>query len=87
MPEKDPNCKKDITLVLDLDETLVHFDETAQEVAKRPYSEEFLKEMGKYFEVVIFTAGTQEYADWVLSLYEYEKCIDHRLYRHHTTLC
>mmetsp|Transcript_25117 Transcript_25117/g.17781 ORF Transcript_25117/g.17781 Transcript_25117/m.17781 type:complete len:128 (+) Transcript_25117:1813-2196(+) len=43
--------------------------------------------MSKYFEIVIFTAGMQEYADWVLSLYENEKCIDYRLYRHHTTLC
>lgn len=32
----------------------------------RPFCIEFLEEMSKYFEIVIFTAGVQDYADWVL---------------------
>lgn len=54
--------KHDFTLVLDLDETLVHFEETEdnQQFLVRPYAQQFLAEMGKYYEVVIFTAAVQE---------------------------
>ena len=47
------------TLVLDLDETLVHYveDEDRPFVQVRPYAAYFLAEMGKYFEIVIFTAA------------------------------
>jgi len=33
---------KTYTLVLDLDETLVHYDERTEEIFIRPYAEEFL---------------------------------------------
>ena len=51
------------TLVLDLDETLVHFAELPDqqhELRVRPYANYFLKEVSQYFEVVIFTAGVQD---------------------------
>ena len=32
----------------------------------RPGAREFLESMSKVFEVVIFTAAMQDYADWVL---------------------
>lgn len=50
------------TIVLDLDETLVHFEEVGDngQFLVRPYAQQFLTEMGKYFEVVIFTAALQE---------------------------
>jgi TFIIF-interacting CTD phosphatase-like protein len=53
---KDPNC---YTLVLDLDETLVHYYENAGEGAFRirPGCDKFLKEMSEIYEVVIFTAA------------------------------
>jgi hypothetical protein len=56
------------TLVLDLDETLVHYFQTEEEgkCLVRPDAEEFLAEMCKYYEVVIFTAAMQDYADWVI---------------------
>jgi TFIIF-interacting CTD phosphatase-like protein len=28
---------------------------------------EFLKELSSFYEIVIFTAGMEEYADWVLN--------------------
>jgi Dullard-like phosphatase family protein len=74
------------TLVLDLDETLVHYVEIGDEaeVLIRPYCCEFLAEMSQHYELVIFTAGLQDYADWVLDQLDTERYIKHRLYRNHT---
>jgi CTD small phosphatase-like protein 2 len=50
------------TLVLDLDETLVHFVQSEDEgtVFIRPGCEEFLKSVSEWFEIVVFTAGLQD---------------------------
>jgi TFIIF-interacting CTD phosphatase-like protein len=37
--------------------------------------------MEEYYELVIFTAGTEEYADWALNFLDNVVCIKHRLYR------
>lgn len=63
------------TLVLDLDETLVHCapfgkldgqkESSGEEdmiVYSRPGLHEFLQEMSKYYEIVVFTAGGRAYA-------------------------
>ena len=64
-PSSDP--KKIITLVVGDDEALVHYieKESRAYVQVRPYSDYFLTEMGKYFEIVIFTAAAEDYADIV----------------------
>jgi len=88
------------TLVLDLDETLMHcspnplkerspdftvtFEGNDQEgyIYVRPYATQFLAAVSKSFEVAIFTASTQPYADQVLDrLDPTRKHIRHRLYR------
>ena len=60
---KTPNKKK-YTLVLDLDETLVHYYENEEEglpyVKVRRYAEEFIAKLSKYCEIVIFTASLQD---------------------------
>ena len=74
-------------LVLDLDETLVHYEETETEgrVNFRPYLDYFLTEMAKHYEIVIFTAAMQEYADPILNHLDPDnKIILKRLYRQHT---
>jgi len=74
------------TLVLDLDETLVHYveDEESAYILIRPGAESFLEELYKHYELVIFTAATQDYADFVLNELDKNKRISYRLYRQHT---
>jgi len=100
------------TLVLDLDETLVHcrregsssssrstvsttspdlvvtFDDQPKRgsVGFRPHVKFFLETVSKNFEVVVFTASQQSYADKVLNALDPQgKWIEHRLYRCHCT--
>ena len=50
----------------------------------RPYWQECLEEASKNFQVVVFTASHQTYADAILNYLDPEnKFIQYRLYRHH----
>ena len=49
----------------------------------RPGAHMFLTEMRKSYEIVIFTAAMQDYADWVLDQLDPEGLISYRLYRQH----
>ena len=83
---------KKYSLVLDLDETLIHFkpnpnNESIGKIMIRPYLYDFLKNIKKYYELIIFTAATQDYADPIINAIEKEeKYFDHRLYRMHTII-
>lgn len=75
--------------MLDLDETLVHFaySPSGGSFIVRPYCFEFLKNIKKYYEVMVFTAATQEYANRVINLIDPAgDCVNHRLYRQHTNM-
>ena len=77
------------TLVLDLDETLVHFFYTPSggTFLIRPFCIKFLEDMSKIFEIVIFTAALKDYADSILDTLDPNKhLIKYRLYRHHTSI-
>lgn len=50
----------------------------------RPGVTRFLLELSTLYEIVVFTAALQEYADWILNQIDHKKCISHRLYRQHT---
>mmetsp|Transcript_29146 Transcript_29146/g.73273 ORF Transcript_29146/g.73273 Transcript_29146/m.73273 type:complete len:489 (+) Transcript_29146:246-1712(+) len=88
------------TLVLDLDETLVHCTLEHIEAAdftfdvefegkrtsifgrKRPYLDAFLEQVHRDFEVVVFTASQDIYADKVLDFLDQDRrLIHHRLFR------
>ena len=80
---------KSYTLILDLDETLVHFkvnpENDGEGVLKvRPGVTEFLDELDKYYELIIFTGATQDYANLLIDAIEENKIyFEHRLYRQH----
>ncbi|ETP48195.1 hypothetical protein F442_06005 [Phytophthora nicotianae P10297] len=52
-------------------------------VCKRPGAEEFLIEMAKYYEIVVYTASLSVYADPLLNKLDPEGVIRYRLYREH----
>ncbi|KAF4621493.1 hypothetical protein D9613_000616 [Agrocybe pediades] len=50
-------------------------------VLKRPGVDEFLRQMGEIYEVVIFTASLSKYADPVLDKLDTHRVVAHRLFR------
>jgi CTD nuclear envelope phosphatase 1 len=113
------DIKHQKTLILDLDETLIHslskggrmssghmvevrLNTTYQSVGgqatigpqhpilyyvhKRPHCDEFLRRVSKWYNLVVFTASVQEYADPVIDWLEAErKYFSARYYRQHCT--
>jgi hypothetical protein len=70
---REPLIKEKLTerkycLVLDLDETLIHFrnDNGRAKFLIRPYTYNFLRNLEPHYELIIFTAAQKEYADWIL---------------------
>lgn len=108
-----PQRREDIgkpTLVLDMDETLLHSvevksplqercsstpnsklsflvqfpDGTGVRVHPRPFLMEFLLEAKQRYELVVFTAGSEEYANLVLDTFDPTRTLfSHRLFRQH----
>ena len=86
-------CQKEYTLILDLDETLICFkssenDDNIGNIHIRPGLEIFLEIIKEFYEIIIFTVGTREYANIILDLIEKKnntKFFDGRLYREHAT--
>ena len=76
------------TLILDLDETLIHFEESQNggQFFVRPHTQNFLKKMSKIYEIVIFTAAIKSYADYIINKIDKNCLISYRLYRKHTIL-
>ena len=83
--------KKQYTLILDLDETLIYFkfiniNKNIGKVKLRPGLLNFLEIIKEFFEIIIFTSSTKDYADIILDEIEKKgnnKFFDARLYREH----
>ena len=87
------NPIKPISLVLDLDETLMSFVYTDNEKKEglsrlRPFLYNFLNLVKEYYEIITFTAATQSYADPILDAIEIKrgKYFNFRLYRNHCSI-
>ena len=83
------NQKYKYTLVLDMDETLIHyfFTNVNGMLFVRPHCFEFLNELNDLYEIVTFTAGTKDYADNILNMIDIDnRIIKYRLYRQHCTI-
>ncbi len=89
-----PTLRK--TLVLDLDETLVHsqlkrhtkadvrldVDTTSVfYVSKRPYLHEFLRTTAQWFDIAIYTASQRKYANPLISTLDTDRVVQRRLFR------
>ena len=90
IPYLNKESIKEFSLVLDLDETLISFKVDENDDSKgilrfRPGLDYFLNLVSKYYELIIFTAATKEYADPILDAIETNQLyFDYRLYRQHT---
>jgi len=88
---KTKNRKK-YSLILDLDETLVHFkinneDDSEGVLQIRPGVVPFLEKVGKYYELIVFTAATQDYGDLLIDAIEENNIyFEYRFYRQHTVI-
>lgn len=64
-----PNLTKETLkycLVVDLDETLIHYNEKENYYLVWPGVNQFMKELSVHYELVLFTASVKEYADWIM---------------------
>ena len=92
VPYLKNKSNKKYTLVLDLDETLIHFkglpnNDSSGILQFRPFLPEFLTNICKFYELIVFTAATQDYADPIINAIESKGTkFDHRLYRIHTVV-
>jgi RNA polymerase II subunit A small phosphatase-like protein len=80
LPEQDPADQGKITLVLDLDETLVYAREGP--LYARPGLDEFFKACSENCEVVVWTAGLRAYAQAIIRNIDTENVVKHCVYRH-----
>ncbi|KXZ55917.1 hypothetical protein GPECTOR_2g1468 [Gonium pectorale] len=85
LPDLPPQLRGNvITLVLDLDELLVFKEWTRQKgwsIYKRAGVQEFLLELGQYFELVVYTDEPATYTDPILNKLDPHRAVPYRLYR------
>lgn len=80
LPEQDPAYHDKVTLVLDLDETLVYAREGP--LYARPGLDEFFKVCAERCEVVVWTAGLRAYAQAIIRNIDKAGVVQHCIYRH-----
>ena len=86
--------KKKYSLILDLDETLIHFkvnhNEDDEGVLKlRPGVFTFLEKVGEFYEIILFSEASEEYILLMMEAFNNKnnkKFFDYKLYRRHCTI-
>ncbi|GAD93398.1 import inner membrane translocase subunit tim50 [Paecilomyces variotii No. 5] len=87
LPDEDPNLRQPYTLVLSLEDLLVHSEWTREHgwrVAKRPGVDYFLRYLNQYYELVLFTTVPSMMADQVLRKLDPYRIIRWPLFREAT---
>lgn len=80
IPARDPAMEGRMTIVLDLDETLIYAREGP--LYARPGIDELLAFLKENFEAVVWTAGVRAYAQAVVKNIDKISAIQHCVYRH-----
>ena len=85
------NNKKQYSLILDLDETLVHFkvnhNHNDEGVLKlRPGVFTFLEKVKEFYEIILFTEASEAYTELIMEAFNKKKYFDYKLYRQHTII-
>ena len=95
IPEKVPyiqeKSKKKYSLILDLDETLINFkinhEQNDEGVLKlRPGILAFLETVREYYEIILFTEGSEGYTNLIMEALNKNEYFDYKLYRQHTII-
>lgn len=87
LPEEDPAIRQPYTLVISLEDLLVHSEwsrEHGWRVAKRPGVDYFLRYLNQYYELVLFTSVPSMMADQVLRKLDPYRIIRWPLFREAT---
>ena len=87
LPKHDPNMQPPMTLVLSLEDLLVHQEWTRERgwrIAKRPGVDYFLRYLSQYYELVLFTTQPSSMADQVIRKLDPYRIISWPLFREAT---
>ena len=87
LPDLPPHAQHIKTLVLDLDNVLIHSDWTrgrGWRTFKRPGADEFIKNLAQYYELVVYTSQLSTYAEPILDRLDPQRLVQYRLYRDST---
>ncbi|KAI4307882.1 hypothetical protein L6164_031011 [Bauhinia variegata] len=84
LPDLLPQERHVFTLVLDLNETLIHYiwkRETGWQTFKRPGVDAFLEHLAQFYEIIVYSDEQSMFVDPVLERLDTKHCIRYRLSR------